>query len=390
VSSPKEYNVLYRNKGDGTFADVTEQVGLKGQGWAGDAAIFDFDEDGHLDVLVTNMFGLTQLYKNLGNGTFTDATAETIKRTSWGAIGSKAFDYNNDGKLDLLLVDMHSDMWALPNNDHNFQAFVRKNESKRYPRVTGPKMDSEPVASDQEERFVDTFQIDYEKVVFGNTLFKNLGGGSFEEVGEKAGLESFWPWGIAAADFNNDGFEDVFVPSGMGYPYFYWPNRLFMNNGNGTFAERSHEEGIEPPRHGIYMDRRIGTKPAPRSSRCAAVADFRGLGRLDIVTNNFNDVPYYFQNKFPSKNYIAFELQGTKSNRDAVGALVRIYSGNEVQVRQMHPAGGYLSQSSRRIHFGLGEKMSIDRVEIRWPNGLVQQVEHPATNQLHKIVEPTE
>src|SRR5213079_1536703 len=111
AGSPPEYNILYHNNRDGTFTDVTEKAGLKGKGWAGDVAVFDYNGDGRLDLLVTNMFGASQLYRNNGDGTFTDVTKETLGRTSFGAIGCKVFDFNNDGRLDLLIVDMHSDMW---------------------------------------------------------------------------------------------------------------------------------------------------------------------------------------------------------------------------------------------------------------------------------------
>src|SRR5262249_4250393 len=97
ADSPKEHNVLYHNNGDGTYTDVTEKAGLKGPGWSGDVAVFDYDEDGYLDVLVTNMFGQSKLYRNNRDGTFTDVTAKTLQRTSWGAIGSKVFDFKNDG-----------------------------------------------------------------------------------------------------------------------------------------------------------------------------------------------------------------------------------------------------------------------------------------------------
>jgi hypothetical protein len=266
---------------------------------------------------------------------------------------------------------------------------IRKEEARKYRRVTGAARDYDPLgAARTETRLADTLHIDYDKVVFGNTLYKNLGNGRFEEVSDKAGMETWWPWGIATGDFDNDGYEDVFLPSGMGYPYFYWGNKLMMNNGDGTFTDRAAAAGIEPPRRGMYLEEKIGSRAAARGSRCAAVADFDGDGRLGIITNNFNDYPYYFRNRHPQKNWVEFRLQGTKSNRDAIGALVKLYIGKEVMVRQVQAAGGYLSQSSKTVHFGLGDRPQIDRVEIRWPLGRVQRIDRPAINKLHARSEP--
>jgi hypothetical protein len=111
MTTPKEFNVLYRNNGDGTFTDQTASAGLRGRGWAGDVAVFDYDQDGFLDLFVPSMFGRGQLYHNSGHGTFTDVTAQTLGRTPYGAVGCKVFDYDGDGQLDLFVVDMHSDMW---------------------------------------------------------------------------------------------------------------------------------------------------------------------------------------------------------------------------------------------------------------------------------------
>jgi hypothetical protein len=387
--SKKEFNILYHNNRDGTFTDVTEKAGVQGKGWSGDVTVFDYDEDGYLDVLVTNMFGASTLYHNNRDGTFTDVTAATLGRTSWGAIGSKAFDFDNDGKLDLMIADMHSDMWLPSDPSASMVEYIKHNSSKKYPDVVGAGRLFDPeLANKFAKHMTEQFQIRNSEVIFGNTLFHNLGRGKFEEVSDRAGVETFWPWGIVTGDFDNDGYEDVFLPTGMGYPWFYCPNVLLMNNGNGTFSNRAHAAGIEPPTGGIYLPEKIGNALAARSSRCAATADFTGQGRVDIVTNNFNDAPYFFRNNFPSKNYISFRLRGTRSNRDAIGALARIYMGNEVMVRQVQPAGGYLSQSSKTLHFGLGDRAAIDRVEIRWPSGVNQVLTAPEINRRHEIEEP--
>jgi hypothetical protein len=397
ATSPKEYNVLYRNNGDGTFTDVTAKAGVAGNGWGGDVAIFDYNGDGYLDLFVTNMFGANQLYRNNGDGTFTDVTKETLGRTSFGAIGCKVFDFNNDGRLDLLVVDMHSDMWLPPHHDPRNQ--LTENLKKKYPRVFGPMYTQIPTAEDTENFLVDQFKFRYEDVVLGNTLFKSLGAGKFAEVSDRANMETWWPWGIAIGDFDNDGFEDVFIPSGMGYPYYYWPNALMMNNGDETFTDRALQAGIEPPHGGEYRPEKLGGRKVARSSRCAVVADFRNAGRLDLVVSNFNDRPYYFRNEFPRKNYIAFRLTGTRCNKDAVGALVKLYTGKEIMVRQVQAAGGYLSQSSRTIHFGLGDRSRVDRAEILWPRRRgdvdwpgprLQTIPNPAINTLHKVPEPAQ
>ena len=389
LTSPKESNILYHNNGDGTFTDVTDRAGLRGRGWAGDVAVFDYDEDGYLDLFVPSMVGRGQLYRNTGHGTFQDVTARTLGPTPYGAIGCRVFDYDGDGRLDLFVVDMHSDMWMGVDADHVSLDVARQVQHRRFLTPKGPTVNEQGPGLVQIQRAMFARQgEDFDALLFGNALYHNLGHGRFSENAVAAGLETLWPWGVATGDFDNDGHEDVFIPSGMGYPYYYWPNQLMMNNGDGTFRDRAVTLGIEPPAGGLYLDERVAGKQAARSSRSAVVADFDRDGRLEIVTNNFNGPPYYFANRLPRGNYVEFRLTGTSSNRDAIGAVLRLWVGKTVMVREVSPAGGYLAQSSRVVHFGLGDQGKVDRVVIRWPRGIVQTLDNPAINTLHEVREP--
>lgn len=387
MASPTEYNLLFHNNGSGTFTDVTEKMGLKGRGWAGDAAAFDYNGDGRMDLYVACMFGRCQLYRNDGDH-FTDVTLEVMGRTPWGAIGTKVFDFNNDGRLDLYVVDMHSDMWMGLDRAHRSLSYAEQSWNKKFPYLYGPRAYLQPGQIEREREFLKTMGTNYDELLFGNAFYRNDGEGRFSEISDQAGLETFWPWGIADGDFDNDGLVDIFIPAGMGYPFYYWPNSLMMNQGDGTFQDRATTMGIEPPARGRFLPDKIAGKDAPRSSRTAAVADFFGDGRLSIVVNNFNDQPYFFKNEGPRRNYVAFRLRGTKSNRDAIGAVVRLYQKGKILTRQVQSGGGYLSQCSRTIHFGLGDQPEIDRVEITWPSGKRQELPSVQVNARQDVSEP--
>src|SRR5262249_4777278 len=153
---------------------------------------------------------------------------------------------------------------------------------------SGPVADSNPFLLQEEIQLGREVGFRHEEGLFGNALYRNEGGGKFTEVSDQAGVETFWPWGIATGDFDNDGGEDGFVPSGMGYPFYYWPNYLLMNQGDGTSVNRAQELGVEPPPRGTELPGEINGAKAVRSSRCAVTADFDGDGRLEVVVNNFN------------------------------------------------------------------------------------------------------
>jgi hypothetical protein len=389
ILSEKEANVFYHNNGDGTFTDVTAKVGLQGRGWAGDAVAFDYNGDGRPDLFVTSMFGRCQLYRNDG-GVFTDVTLDVLGRTPFGGTGAHVLDFDNDGRLDLFVVDMHSDMWMGLDPSHQSRPRALKSEKTKFRYFFGPNAEEDPLLIVNEKMLGQRVGFRSEEVLFGNAFYHSQGEGKFREISDRIGVETFWPWGIAEGDFDNDGYQDVFVPAGMGYPFYYWPNSLLMNTGTGAFRERAEAAGLEPPARGMVLPIAIAGRPAVRSSRCAATGDFDGDGRLDLVTNNFDDSPYFFRNQAPRKDYLAFRLRGTRSNRDAIGAVVRLRRSSQALTRQVQAAGGYLSQSSKTIHFGLGDRPDVEEVEILWPSGTRQVLHGPdvSINQVHDIVEP--
>jgi hypothetical protein len=199
MNTPKEFNVLYRNNGNGTFTDQTDRAGLRGRGWAGDAAVFDYDEDGFLDIFVADMFGRGQLYHNSGHGTFTDVTAQTLGRTPFGAVGCKVLDYDGDGRLDLFVVDMHSDMWTGLDARHASLGLATQTQHQRFRSPLGPTgNETDPQFTQTVTQLFATMGEDYDALPFVNALYRNFGHGHFSEAAVAA-AQTFWPWGVAMA-----------------------------------------------------------------------------------------------------------------------------------------------------------------------------------------------
>ena len=192
-----EASILYHNLGGGRFKDVTREVGLVDRSWSGDATVIDVNDDGWPDLYILNMQGENHLWLNEGGKRFRDASREYFPKTPWGAMGVKAFDFDGDGRVDLLVTDMHDDMWVnIPPGD--WAAETRK--------------------ADSSQALADFFPDGKDQFIFGNALYANRGNGRFEEVSDTVGVETYWPWGPSVDDLNADGWDDIFIAAGMNFP----------------------------------------------------------------------------------------------------------------------------------------------------------------------------
>lgn len=386
-----EYPVLYKNVGHNKFKDVTADVGLHPAGWCGDASFADLNGDGYPDLFILNMQGHSHYYENAGGRKFVDKTQQYFPRTPWGAMGIKFFDYDNDGKMDLLVTDMHSDMFAEVGP-------AREKLKAKVERIAPEKFLGGPPG---------TF-------IFGNALYHNLGDGKFEEVSDRMGAENYWPWGPSVGDLNADGWDDIFITAGMSFPYRYGINSLLLNNRGQEFLDAEFLLGIEPRQggrtHTPWFDVDCSdptlagvvksicharsdkiTVNAALSSRSAVIFDLDNDGDLDIVTNDFNSEPQVLISDLAQQkeiHWLKIVLEGTVSNRNGLGATVRVRAGDHVFTKYNDGKSGYLSQSVLPLYFGLADATRVDRVEIDWPSGRKQVVtQGPQVNQTLKVTE---
>src|SRR5436190_1190389 len=214
-----EQSILFRNQGGNRFKDVSAEVGLQDMRWSGDASPIDVNEDGWTDLYVLSMQGDDEYYENVGGKRFVARGREVFPRTSFGAMGIKVFDFNNDGRLDIFITDMHSDM------------------SERI----GPEREKLKATMRWDESMVG----DGKTSIWGNSFFLNEGSGRFREVSDEIGAETYWPWGPSVGDLNADGYEDVFVTAGMNFPFRYGINSVLLNSRGRRFLDAEFILGIE-------------------------------------------------------------------------------------------------------------------------------------------------
>lgn len=399
------HNILYRSRGDGTFEDVTEKAHLPvtGTRYGSGCTFLDYDRDGYLDLFVSNYVDLDLtntprpgkggycewkgipvmcgprglplahniLYHNNGNGTFTDVSekAGILKPGGRYSLGAVTADFDNDGWPDLYVAcDMTPSL--LFHNLHNGTFEERGVEAGVAYNFDGQLQAGMGVAVAD---YDGDGRLDIAKTNFSGdltSLFHNDDGKFFTDVSREAGLgvHQFLGWGVTFLDVDDDGWPDLVEANGHVYPEvegkqlgdtYYQPTLLYRNLGNGKFRDISDSAGA-------------GFK-TQRPSRGLAIGDLDGDGRPEIVLVNMNSTPSLLHNfAAPSGHSLNVSLTGTKSNRSAIGALVTVTAGDRKRVSPLLGASSFYSQNSFTLHFGLGQCTRVDRLDVRWPNGLAQ------------------
>ena len=444
------HNHLYRNNGNGTFTDATDEAGVAANIFGIAAVAADFDNDGFVDLFVTG-YGRAILYRNKGNGTFEDVTAKAgIKVDGW-PISSAWLDYDRDGCVDLFVG-------RYVKFDPQYRAFY---PADNYP---GP-LDYEPDTS---------------------RLYRNNCNGTFTDVTDKSGIGALKgrAMGVTAADFDGDGYPDIYVANDKTESYLFrnkhdgtfeeiaanlgaaygqngemssamgpvfadlegngrmdlWVtdskyNRLMRNAGKAGFEDVSENAGISaasaqyaswgsgiydfdndglldilvfhgglvhmvPQEHSLFrglgkgkfadVSRDAGPVFDVKTvARGACFADYDNDGKVDAFVVNLGAPAELLHNVTPnSGHWIALKLKGTKSNRDGIGAVVEVEAGGRAQTAQRVAGSGYLSQDDDRLHFGLGSASKIDKLTVRWPSGRTQALENVAPDRVLTVEEP--
>ncbi|PYU75648.1 MAG: CRTAC1 family protein [Acidobacteria bacterium] len=413
-------NVLYHNNGDGTFTDVTEKTGVRDGRWSTGAAFADYDGHGFLDLMVANYVDLDlkhlpvfgsgatckfmgidvqcgprglkgagdSLFHNNGDGTFTDVSKKAGVDDQRGFYGLTVVwaDFNNMGRPDIYVA-----------NDSTASYLYRNEGNGKFAEIgldsgTGLGEDGHEMAgmgvaigdylhTGRPSLLVTNFALD------NSPLFRNDGKWNFEDVSYPSGVAlpsvPWVKWGDAFVDLDNDGWLDLITVNGHVYPQvdtlpsgarYREPKLVHFNQRDGTFCDASDQAGS------AILE--------PRVSRGLAVGDLFNDGNMDVVVEDLEGSPMILRNHgITGRHWVSFELAGTKSNRLAIGAKVKIVAGGMTQTEEIHSGGSYLSQNDSRVHFGLGGATTITSVEIHWPSGAVERLKDLRADQFYAVLE---
>jgi hypothetical protein len=409
-------SILYHNNGNGTFTDVTQRAGVENAGrWASSAAWFDYDNDGRLDLVIANYVDWSpqrnfycgdrspgmrsychpddfnperpSLFHNNGDGTFTDVSKSSgLGAKPGNGLGVVTFDYDNDGWQDIFIANDHMPNSLFHNNRNGtfsevgYLAGVAVSADGQF--EAGMGTDAADTTNNGRMDLV-VMHLDMQLA----RLYQNLGDGTFEDATARSKLSystfHMSEFGTKFFDYDNDGWRDLFMANGHvldniqryhAEVSYAEPKLMFRNTGGGIFENVSDQLGAD------FV--------LPRVSRGAAVGDFDNDGDLDILVNNCGEAPQLLRNDGGNRNHwLEILLIGTKSNRDGVGARVKIVAGNLVLYDQRKGGMSYQSAQDPRLHFGLGQRTKIDTIEIQWPSGMTTKVGGVKCDQIITIEE---
>jgi hypothetical protein len=413
-------NVLYHNNGDGTFTDVTAKAGVADGRWSTGASFGDYDGDGFVDLMVTNYvdfhlndlpgFGSSpnckyrgidvqcgprglkgagdSLFHNNGDGTFTDVSKSAGVSDPSGYYGMSVIwaDFNNTGRPDIYVANDSTPKFLYKNlgngkfKDVGLESGTAVSEDGSEQASMGIAV-GDYLHTGRPDLYVTNFSDE------NNLLYRNDGNWNFTDVSYPSGLAlpslPWVKWGTAFMDIDNDGWLDVIAVSGHVYPQvdtlpsgggYRQPKLLQLNQKDGTFCDASDQAGP------ALKEKHV--------SRGLAVADLFNTGNVDVVVGDLDGAPMILKNHgVPERHWVSFELAGTKSNRLALNARIKIVAGGMTQTDEIHSGGSYLSQNDLRVHFGLGETKKIDSVEIRWPSGKIENLGPLSADQYYSVLE---
>jgi enediyne biosynthesis protein E4 len=408
--------ILYHNNGDGTFTDVTARAGVQNSGlWASSAAWFDYDNDGKLDLIIANYVDWSPernfycgdrgpgmrsychpddfhgqpptLYHNNGDGTFTDVSKSSgVGLKGGNGLGVVTFDYDNDGWQDIFIANDHMPNFLFHNNrdgtfrEVGYQAGVAVSADGQFEAGMGTDA-ADTTGSGRLDLIVGHLDMQLARV------YQNLGDQTFEDATLRSKLSystyHMSTFGARFMDYDNDGWRDLFLANGHvldnieryhADTKYAEPKMMFRNTGSGIFENVSDQLGSD--------------FQLPRVSRGAAVGDFDNDGDLDILINNCGQTPQLLRNDGGNANHwLEILLIGTKSNRDGVGARVKVIAGDLVLYDQRKGGMSYQSAQDPRLHFGLGQGSNVDLIEILWPSGSTTKLANIKADQIIAVKE---